>query len=107
MPDFPGRGQATTIGVVATDAPLDKPQCRKLAQMAQDGLARAIDPAHTMLDGDTLFALSTAGASAPRTDLTLLGTAAAHAVSAAVRNAILAATGVVAGSLQIPAFADR
>ena len=52
-------GANTTIAVVATDAPLDKSGCRRLAMMAQDGLARAIRPAHTPFDGDTVFALST------------------------------------------------
>ncbi len=49
----------TTIGVVATDASLTKAQAKKLAQMAHDGLARAIRPAHTMFDGDTVFCLGT------------------------------------------------
>lgn len=49
----------TTIGVVATSAPLSKSQCRKLADVAHDGLARAIRPAHSMNDGDTVFALAT------------------------------------------------
>jgi L-aminopeptidase/D-esterase-like protein len=51
--------QSTTIGLVATDAALSKVQARKVAQMAHDGLARAIRPAHTMFDGDTLFCLAT------------------------------------------------
>lgn len=49
----------TTIGVVATDAPLDKAGCERLAVAGQTGLARAIRPAHSPLDGDTIFALST------------------------------------------------
>jgi L-aminopeptidase/D-esterase-like protein len=49
----------TTIGVVATSMTLDKAECTKFAGVAQDGLARAIRPAHSMLDGDTVFALST------------------------------------------------
>jgi hypothetical protein len=62
--DFSGCGAAapganTTIAVVAADAPLDKRGCRRLAIMAQDGLARAIRPAHTPFDGDTVFALAT------------------------------------------------
>jgi L-aminopeptidase/D-esterase-like protein len=52
-------GANTTIAVVATDLALDKNHCRRLAVMAQDGLARAIRPAHTPFDGDTVFALST------------------------------------------------
>lgn len=53
------QAQHTTIGVVATDLSLNKPQVTKIAQMAHDGLARAIYPAHTMFDGDTIFAIST------------------------------------------------
>jgi len=49
----------TTIGLVATDAALTKPQALKIAQMAHDGMARAIRPAHTMFDGDTLFCMAT------------------------------------------------
>lgn len=55
----PGAGENTTIGVVATDLPLDKAGATRLAQAAHDGLARAIWPAHTAFDGDTFFALST------------------------------------------------
>lgn len=53
----------TTIGVVATDAPLTKAECTRLAGAAQDGLARAARPAHLLVDGDAVFALSTAGSS--------------------------------------------
>ncbi|MDP9463376.1 MAG: P1 family peptidase, partial [Actinomycetota bacterium] len=49
----------TTIGVVATSAALTKPECRKMAGVAHDGLARAIRPVHSMFDGDTIFCLST------------------------------------------------
>lgn len=49
----------TTVGVVAVDAALSKAECRRLAVAAQDGLARAVRPAHTMFDGDTVFALAT------------------------------------------------
>ena len=52
-------GRNTTIGVVATNAALTKAQATKMAQMAHDGLARTISPAHTPFDGDTIFALST------------------------------------------------
>ncbi len=84
-------GMATTIGVVATDAKLTKPQANKLATMAHDGLARCIRPVHTMTDGDTLFALAT-GAAARSADLTVLGTMAAEATARAVLNAVRAAT---------------
>jgi L-aminopeptidase/D-esterase-like protein len=57
----------TTIGVVAADAVLTKAQAKKLAQMAQDGLARAIRPAHTMFDGDTIFCLGTGKQDLPET----------------------------------------
>ena len=62
--DFRGKlaaatGANTTIGVVATDAPLTKAQARRMAVMAQDGLAVAIRPIHTPFDGDTIFALAT------------------------------------------------
>lgn len=56
---IPARPLNTTIGVVATDVPLTKAQCAKLAGVAHDGLARAIRPAHSMFDGDTIFGLST------------------------------------------------
>ena len=61
LPDtpLPQPPSNTTIGVVATDAVLSKAQAQKVAQMAQDGLARAIRPAHTMFDGDTIFCLAT------------------------------------------------
>lgn len=86
-------GMATTIGVVATDAMLTKAQCRKLAQQSHDGLARAIDPVHTMWDGDTMFALAT-GASALPGNMLTLGLMAARVTEAAIVNAILAATGL-------------
>ena len=86
-------GMATTIGVIATDAVLDKAQCRKLAGMAHDGLARCINPAHTPVDGDTLFALAT-GASGQPGNLTLIGALAAEATARAVVSAIHHATGL-------------
>ena len=52
-------GESTTIAIVATDAALTKAQAKQLAVMAQDGLARALYPAHTTLDGDTVFAVAT------------------------------------------------
>ncbi len=54
------RAESTVIGVVATDAPLTKVEASRLASVAHDGLARAVVPAHTIFDGDTLFALATA-----------------------------------------------
>jgi L-aminopeptidase/D-esterase-like protein len=86
-------GMATTIGIIATDARLTKAQCRKLAAMAHNGLARSIDPVHTMADGDTLFALAT-GTSGRPGDMTVLGVLAATVTARAVLNAVRAATGL-------------
>jgi L-aminopeptidase/D-esterase-like protein len=84
---------STTLGIVATDAVLTKAEANKLAQMAHDGLARTIDPVHTMTDGDTLFALAT-GASGQRRHLTVLGAIAAEVTARAVLRAVLAAAGL-------------
>ena len=86
-------GAASTIGAVATDAQLDKAQCRKVAQMAHDGLARTINPIHTMYDGDTLFALAT-GKSGQAGNVTLIGALAAEAMAQAVLRAVKAAKGL-------------
>ncbi|MCC6906101.1 MAG: P1 family peptidase [Anaerolineae bacterium] len=80
--------QNTVIGVVATNAKLTKDQTNKIAQMAQDGLARAIRPAHTMFDGDTLFALATGQKGG---DVNLIGAYAAEAVAQAIVNGVKAA----------------
>jgi L-aminopeptidase/D-esterase-like protein len=64
---IPSPATNTTIGVVATDALLSKAQARKVAQMAHDGLARAIRPSHTMFDGDTVFCLATGKNTLPKT----------------------------------------
>ncbi|WP_067827953.1 P1 family peptidase [Nocardia inohanensis] len=104
----------TTIGVVATDAALDKAACRRLAATGQDGIARAVRPAHSPLDGDTIFALGTGQAQqqpnyplppAFPADLLLLDqlcTAAAVCVERAIVDAILSATSVAG----IPAYGD-
>lgn len=80
----------TTIGVVAVDTPLTKADARRLAIMAQDGLARAIRPIHAPTDGDVLFALSTAQTAAPADPLLLtrLGLIAADCVARAVARAV-------------------
>ncbi|MEO3792113.1 P1 family peptidase [Nonomuraea sp. B10E15] len=84
----------TTIGVVATDLALTKARCGKLAAVAHDGLARAIRPAHTMTDGDTIFALATCARPAPDHDVLQDALAAvADVFSRAVAHAVLAATG--------------
>lgn len=74
----------TVIGVVAVNAALTKAEATKVAQMAQDGVARAICPAHTMLDGDTMFALATGHQKA---DISLIGASAAEALAEAIVRA--------------------
>lgn len=86
-------GENTTLGVVATDAVLTKVEATKMAQMAHDGLARAIDPVHTMHDGDTVFALAT-GTLGKRLDVSLVGAVAAHVLAAAVVDAVRSAEGL-------------
>lgn len=82
-------GSATTIGVVATDATLNKAQATQLAGLAHHGLSRAISPV-TANDGDTLFALAT-GRAGKTADASVLGTLAAEVVARAIRNAVRAA----------------
>ena len=86
-------GQNTTLGVVATDAVLTKDDARRLAVMAQAGLARCIRPAHSPVDGDTVFALAT-GRNETATDLLQLGTLAARAMERAVVRAVTEARGL-------------
>ncbi|ETN88606.1 P1 family peptidase [Thermus sp. NMX2.A1] len=96
-------GQNTTLAVVATDAPLSKAQARRLAIMAQDGIARAIRPAHTPLDGDLVFALALGeGKGVDPYILLRLGAYAADAVTRAILRAVL-----LSGSAPgIPAYRD-
>ena len=79
-------GQNTTIGVVATNARLTKAQATKVAQMAHDGLARAIYPAHTMGDGDAIFALATGAIE--NSDVSRIGALAADAMAEAIVRAV-------------------
>jgi L-aminopeptidase/D-esterase-like protein len=89
----------TVIGVVATNAKLTKDGANKVAQMAHDGLARTVRPAHTILDGDTLFALSTGEKDV---DVSIVGAFAAEALAQAIVRAVLSAK--AAGGL--PAASD-
>ncbi|MFO1246095.1 MAG: P1 family peptidase [Ramlibacter sp.] len=98
-------GTNTTIGVVATDAAITKVQATKLAQMAHDGLARSINPVHTLSDGDTLFALGT-GRVGRHPGMMVLGTMVAEATARATLRAVLAARSLTAGSLHLPAAGD-
>ena len=102
----PGSSLNTTIGLVATDAPLNKAQCGKMADVAHDGLARAIRPAHSMNDGDCVFAVATGTSPTtfpvstdPTTDLPIgavnrLLTAAADVFAESCTGAILTATSI-------------
>lgn len=93
MPRQPAIGESTTLGIVATNIRLNKSQATKLAQMAQDGLARALAPVHTPEDGDVIFALATGARNQP-VDLLTLGTLAADAVAEAIVRAARSATSV-------------
>ncbi len=97
----------TTLAVVATDATLTKAQCRKLAGCAQDGLARAVNPIHTGVDGDTVFGLSTAVRSEP-TDMEwfALLAAAADVVTRAVVRGLVAARTVTTTAGTWPGYLD-
>jgi L-aminopeptidase/D-esterase-like protein len=106
-------GTNTTLGVIATDAALTKVQANRLAAVAHDGLARAINPVHTMSDGDTLFALSTGRVALDeRTPgMTVLGALAAEVVARATLRAVRAARTVEAvasdgARLRFPAAGD-
>lgn len=84
----PRAGTNTTIAVVASNARLDKAGAAKVAQMAQNGLVKVINPVHTMFDGDTVFALATGEISA---DINLVGYLAGEVLSRAVLRAAYAA----------------
>jgi D-aminopeptidase len=101
-------GENTTLVVVATDAVLSKAQTRRLAVMAQDGLARAIRPVHTPLDGDIVFAAATGAhpLADPVHALSELGALAADVVARAIARAIYEARALAfAGAL--PSWKDK
>jgi len=108
----PREGANTTLAVVATDAVLDKAQALKVAQMAHDGLARALRPAHTMFDGDTIFCLATGHKALPSTPgffsgataqaLSEVGQSAADCLARAILRGVLTATSTAG----LTAFAD-
>ena len=89
----------TTIGVVATNARFNKTEATKLASMAQNGYARTIRPAHTMFDGDTIFAMSTGPVQA---DLSVVGFLAARAME----QAVIAAVKNTRSLCGLPCYAD-
>ncbi|CAN5119566.1 P1 family peptidase [soil metagenome] len=95
IPDAPGakaaevaEGANTTIGCIVTDARLDKPQAFRVASVAHDGLARAVRPAHTDLDGDALFCVSVGGDRRPQVSTVQVQVAAADAVARAIVRAV-------------------
>jgi L-aminopeptidase/D-esterase-like protein len=98
-------GTNTTIGVIATDAILTKAQAHRLAQVAHDGLARTINPVHTLSDGDTLFALGT-GQAGKYTGMMVLSILAAEVTARAVVRAILAAKGISSGAMSWPSAGE-
>ncbi len=93
QPTGPGAGANTTIGVIATNAELTQAEATKVAQMAQDGFARAIYPAHTPRDGDTVFALAT-GAYGGSASVGTIGALAADVVVEAILRAVRSAEGL-------------
>jgi L-aminopeptidase/D-esterase-like protein len=105
LPNIPRRRLNTTIGVVAVDAQLNKAEARRLAVAAHDGLARSVRPAHSMFDGDTVFALATGakdlGEPRPQA-LDRLCTAAADTFARAMVHGLLAAETLG----ELPAYRD-
>ena len=103
-----GATTSTTLAVVATDAALTKTQAKRLAVMAQSGLARAIYPVHTPLDGDVVFAAATGARplADPLHALSELGTLAANALARAVARAVYRATALPFPNA-LPAWRDR
>jgi L-aminopeptidase/D-esterase-like protein len=100
-------GMATCIGVIATDATLTKAQCQKVSGLGHDGLARAVSPVHTLLDGDTLFTLATGERPVPELPaLHALMVAAAGCVTRAVGHAVLAATSVRNDVVDLRSYRD-
>jgi D-aminopeptidase len=109
VPATKGSPQAsTTLAVVATDATLTKAEAKRLAVMAQTGLARAIYPVHTPLDGDVVFAVATGRRPAPASPfgLTALGTAAANCLARAVARGVYEAAALPFPAA-VPAWRDR
>jgi L-aminopeptidase/D-esterase-like protein len=95
------KGESTTLVVVGTNAALTKTEATKVAQMAQDGLARAVNPAHSPWDGDTVFALSVGTAAAPGGVL-VVGALAAEVTTRAILRGVRAARALPG----LPAAAD-
>jgi len=103
-----GVGQSTTLVIVATDAGLDRPMLKRLAIMAQAGLARAIYPAHTPLDGDIVFTVSTGGKPLrdPVPGLAELGAHAANVTARAIARGVYEASQFSSKPHGLPAYRD-
>jgi L-aminopeptidase/D-esterase-like protein len=99
LPGF-GNLQNTTIGVLATNVGLTKPEATKVAQLGMVGFARALSPPHTAVDGDALFCLSVGDLPA---DLTAIGLVSADVVARAIVRAVKAAAALP----NLPAWSDR
>ena len=104
-----GPGESTTLVIVATDAALDRAMLKRLAIMAQTGLARAIYPVHTPLDGDIVFAVSTNKMPLPDPvwGLAELGAHAANVTARAIARAVYEASGFSGEPKGLPAYKDR
>lgn len=102
-------GASTTIAVIATNARLTKPQAHRLAVMAQTGMARAIYPVHTPLDGDVVFALATGDVQLadPVFALADLGAHAANVLARAIARGVYAAAPCCDGWLGPPGYATK
>ncbi|MDR6638100.1 P1 family peptidase [Paenarthrobacter nitroguajacolicus] len=105
------QGLNTTLVVIATNAVLDVAECTRTASAGHAGLARALDPSHTLADGDTVFALATGAVGLDRSteqarqvSLITLQSAAAEAVRLAILDGVLAAEGVTTAAGDFPAF---
>ena len=102
-------GENTTIAAVVTDAPLSKAQCKRLALAAHDGLARAIRPVHTPMDGDVVFSASTASPGQSPVDagaLAFLCHAASDVLARAIARAVYEATALPFANSP-PAYRDH
>jgi len=106
--DAPQPGENTTLVVVATDGTLTKAQTRRLAMMAQDGMARALRPIHTPLDGDLVFAAATGARplADPMIALAELGSLAADVVARAIARGVYEARALAFPGAQ-PGWRDK
>ncbi|MFJ4206951.1 P1 family peptidase [Paenarthrobacter sp. NPDC089675] len=109
----PARGLNTTLVVIATNAILDVAECKRTASSGHAGLARALDPSHTLADGDTVFALATGAVALDRSSeqarqvsLITLQSAAAEAVRLAILDGVMAAESVTTAAGNFPAYGD-